>query len=69
MHVNMSHKTAILIKSRHIFGEMSSGFPSDVLRLLYLNPVIHGGSWRQNVGCLQTEAAAAAPGCCWGQLR
>ncbi len=42
--------------------KMSSGFPSDVRRLLGLNPVIHGGSWRQHVGCLQTEAAAAALG-------
>ncbi len=49
--------------------KMSSGFPSDVLQLLCLNPVIHWGSWRQHVGCLQTKAAAAAPGSCWGQLR
>ncbi len=48
---------------------MSSGFSSDVLRLLCLNSVIYGGSWKQHVGCLQTEAAAAAVGRRWGQLR
>ncbi len=37
-------------------------FASDVLPLLCLNSVIHGGSWEQHVGCLQTEAAAAAAG-------
>ncbi len=42
--------------------KMSSGFPSDVLRLLCLNSVTHGGSRKQHVGCLQTEAAVAAPG-------
>ncbi len=47
--------------------KMSSGFPSDVLRLLRLNSVIHEGSWKQHVGRLQTEAAAA--GSCWEQLR
>ncbi len=41
---------------------MSSGFHSDVLQLLSLNSVNHGGSWKQHAGCLQTEAAAAAPG-------
>ncbi len=40
--------------------KMSSGLPSDVLRLFCLNSVIHGGSWRQHVGRRQTEAAAAA---------
>ncbi len=44
--------------------KMSSGF----LRLLCLNSVIHEGSWKQHVGSLQTEAAAAAVGSCWGQL-
>ncbi len=34
--------------------KMSSGFPSDVLRLLCLDSVIDGVSWRQHVGCLQT---------------
>ncbi len=48
---------------------MSSGFPSNILWLLCLNSVIHGGSWKQHAGCLQTEAAAAAPGRCCGQLR
>ncbi len=42
---------------------MSSGFPSDVLRLLGPSSVIHGGSWKQHVGYLRgTVAAAAAPG-------
>ncbi len=49
--------------------KMSSGFLSDVLRLLCLNSVIYGGSWKQHVGSLQTEAAAAAVGSCWWQLR
>ncbi len=45
MHVNTSHKTAILVKTGSYFTEkMSSGFPSDVQRLLCLNSVIHGGS-------------------------
>ncbi len=61
MHVNTSYKTAILVKAGHTFtAKMSSGISSDVLRLLFLNSVIHGGSWKQHVGCLQTEAAAAA---------
>ncbi len=33
-----------------------SGFPSDVLRLLCLSSVIHRSSWKQHVGCLQTES-------------
>ncbi len=33
--------------------KISSGFPSDVPRLLSLNSVIDGGSWKQ-----RTEAAA-----------
>ncbi len=33
--------------------KISSGFPSDVLWLLSLNSVIHGGSWKQ-----QCEVAA-----------
>ncbi len=48
--------------------QMSSGFPSDVLQLLCLDSVVHGGSWKQHVGCLQTKAAAAAAGRCWLQL-
>ncbi len=57
---SMMHKKAIFVKSDQTLWKMSSGFPSDVLRPLCLNSVIHGGSWRQHVGCLQTEAAAAA---------
>ncbi len=45
----------------HFMEKMLSGFPSDVRPLLCLNSVIHGGSLKQHVGCLQTEAAAAAP--------
>ncbi len=48
--------------------KMFSGFPFDVLQPLCLKSVIHGGSWKQHGGWLQTEAAAAAAGSCWGQL-
>ncbi len=48
IHIHRSQQTVILVI-----------FPSDVLRLLCLNSVIHRGSWKQHVGCLQTEAAAA----------
>ncbi len=45
VHVNILHKIAILVKSGHIlWNKMFSGFHSDVLRLLCLNSVIHGGS-------------------------
>ncbi len=44
----------------YLMEKMSSGFPSDVLQLLCLSSVIHGDSWKQHVGCLQTDAAAAA---------
>ncbi len=37
---------------------MLSGFPSDVLRLLCLSSVIHGGSWQQHAGYLQIRSAA-----------
>ncbi len=40
--------------------KLSSGFSSDVLRVLSPNSVIHGGLWQQRLGCLQIEAAAAA---------
>ncbi len=39
--------------------KISPDFPSDILQLLCLKYVIHWGSWKQHVGCLQTEAAAA----------
>ncbi len=65
MHVNTSQKTAILVKLGHIYEDDVLWFPSDVLQLLCLNSVIHGASWKQHVGCLQTEAAAAAVGSCW----
>ncbi len=44
LHVNTLHKTAGLMKQGHILWRKSSDFPSDVLRLLCLNSVIHGGS-------------------------
>ncbi len=38
-------------KTRSYFTEeMSSGFPSDVIWLLCINSVNHGGSWEQHVG-------------------
>ncbi len=39
MHVDTLHKTAVLKKPGHIYGENFSGFPSDVLQLLCLNSV------------------------------
>ncbi len=48
--------------------KVSSGFHSDVLRLLCCTSVLHGGSWKQHAGRLQTEAATAAAGGFWGQL-
>ncbi len=44
----------------YFMEKISSGFPSKVLRLLSLNSVIHGGSWKQHAGHLQIEASAAA---------
>ncbi len=66
MRVNMWHETAVLVKPSHILLEKMSSGVSDVLRLLCLNSVIHRGSWKQHVGCLQTKAVTA--GGCWGQL-
>ncbi len=43
----------------YFMERMSLGFYSDILQLLCLDTVIHGGSWKQHVGyLLQTEAAA-----------
>ncbi len=57
-------------RTRSYFTEkISSGSSPDVLRLLCLNSVIHGSSWKQHVGNLQTKAAAAAAGRWWWQLR
>ncbi len=42
MHISTSHKTAILVKPGSYFTEkMSSGFPSDVLRLLCLSAAFY----------------------------
>ncbi len=41
MHVNASHKTTISVKLDHITEKMSSGFPSDVLRLLCLSAAFY----------------------------
>ncbi len=52
LHINtlLIHKTAIFSNIRSYYIEkMSSCFPSEVLRLLGLNPVIHGRSWEQPV--------------------
>ncbi len=68
MHYNTAQNSNSSKTGSYFMERMSSGFPSDVPQLLCLNSVIHGGSWKQHVGCLQTEAAAAAAGGCWGQL-
>lgn len=47
MPVTTSHKTVILVKPGHnLWRKIPSGFTSDVLRLLCLNSLIHGGSWK-----------------------
>ncbi len=64
----VAQNSSFIKMGSYFMKEMSPGFPSDVLRLLCLNSVINRGPWKQHVGCLQIEAAAAAAGSCCGQL-
>ncbi len=69
MHLNMSHKTAILVKCGCILQRKCPLVFPLMFYNCNLNSVIHRGSWKQHVGCMQTEAAAAAASSCCGQLR